>query len=336
MPVSATIMDAYPLSLSIIIPVYNEVESLPILQQKLSDVISALDLDWEVVYVDDGSTDGSTDVLRELQMGDPRVVVAVQRRNFGKAQALNVGFALARGRIIITMDADLQDEPSEIPQFLAKIAEGYDVVSGWKRTRQDPLSKRLPSWIANRTTSLITGVKLKDMNSGYKAYRAMAVRRLRIYGDLHRYIPILAHYAGFRVAEIPVVHHSRRYGRSKYGPGRFLRGGLDLLTVVFLNQYGRRPLHIFGGMGLILFLAGLLINVYLTVEWLNGARPIGDRPLLTLGMLLLLVGVQLTTLGLLAELIVSYIQRSEDPLNTTATVYRHESEPTDIREPIRP
>jgi glycosyltransferase involved in cell wall biosynthesis len=317
--------DRYPLDLSVILPVYNEVESLLLLHRKISEAVAPLGLAYEVIYVDDGSTDGSTDALLELRHGDPRVVVAVQRRNFGKSAALSVGFALARGRIIVTLDADLQDEPAEIPKFLARLEAGCDVVSGWKQVRHDPLSKRLPSWVANRATSLLTGVNLHDMNSGFKAYRVQAVRRIYLYGDLHRYIPVLAHYAGFRVAEIPVVHHARQFGRSKYGPGRFLRGGLDLITVVFLNQYGRRPLHLFGGVGGLMLLVGFVINLYLTIEWFGGIRPLSERPLLTLGVLLMVMGVQLVTLGLLAELIVSFMQRSDDPLKTTEQIYRAET-----------
>lgn len=321
-----SVPDRHSLDLSIILPVYNEVESIPVLHGKLTAAVAPLELDYEIIYVDDGSTDGSTQAMLDLQRADSRVIVAVQRRNFGKSMALMAGFALARGRVLVTMDADLQDEPAEIPRFLAQIEAGYDVVSGWKQERQDPISKRLPSWVANRMTSLLTGVHLRDMNSGFKAYRADVVRRIYIYGDLHRYIPVLAHYAGFRVTEIPVTHHPRRFGRSKYGAGRFLRGGLDLVTVVFLNEYGRRPLHLFGGVGGLLLLVGFLINLSLTIQWFNGIRPLSERPLLTLGVLLMLMGVQLITLGLLAELIVAFIQRSEDPLRTVHQIYRPETD----------
>lgn len=310
--------------LSVVIPVYNEVESLPILHARLTGVLERLSPGWEIIYVDDGSDDGSTDALLALQAADARVTVVVQRRNFGKSLALNAGFALARGDVLVTMDADLQDEPDEMERLLAKLAEGYDVVSGWKKERHDPLSKRIPSRIANRVTAWMTGLRLRDMNSGYKVYRSEVVRRLRIYGDLHRYIPVLAHYAGFRVTEVPVTHHARRFGRSKYGPGRLLRGGLDLVTVLFLNQYGRRPLHLFGGLGGLLLLAGFLINLVLSIEWFMGVRPLSERPVLFLGVLLMLMGAQFLTMGLLAELIVSHMQRSEDPLVTTARVYRAE------------
>ena len=284
-------------------------------------VVEPLGLTWEVIYVDDGSTDRSAEVMRELQQQDDHVVVAVLRRNFGKSLALDAGFSLVRGETVVTMDADLQDDPAEIPHLMAKLNEGYDLVSGWKKSRQDPLSKRLPSWIANRVTMLMTGLKLHDMNCGLKAYRAECVHELRLYGDLHRYIPVLAHYNGFRVTEIPVVHHERRFGRSKFGAGRLLRGGFDLMTVLFLNNYRYRPLHLFGTTGMVMLLAGFVINAYLSIEWFNGVRPLSQRPLLTLGVLLMVMGVQLLTMGLIAELLVSHIRRSEDPQRIVARIY---------------
>lgn len=320
--------------LSVVIPLYNEVESLPHLHPKVMTVAERLGVEYEIIYIDDGSTDGSTEWLIDLQRKTPCVIVAIQRRNFGKSLALGVGFRLARGEIIVTMDADLQDEPEEIPALLQKISEGYDVVSGWKKNRQDPASKRIPSRIANGTTAWMTGIKLNDMNSGFKAYNASCVRRLHLYGDLHRYVPVLAHYAGFRVTEVPVTHHRRQFGRSKYGPGRLLRGGLDLMTVLFINQYGRRPLHLFGGAGGIMLLLGLFINFMLALDWFRGIRPIGDRPLLILGVLLMLMGVQLLTIGLVAELLVHFIQRNENPLSTLEAIHRHENGVGNVREEI--
>ena len=306
--------------LSIIVPVYNERECLPILHEKIAEVAQDLGFAWEVIYVDDGSTDGSTDILLDLhQHGN--VTVAVQRRNFGKSQALRVGFNLGRGKVLVTMDADLQDDPAEIPRLLASLDEGYDIISGWKKNRQDPLTKIIPSKIANRVTTLLSGVQLRDMNSGLKAYRAECVRNLQVYGDLHRFMPLIAHYNGFRVSEIPVAHHKRRFGHSKYGTERFVRGGLDLLTVLFLHRYGRRPLHFFGGLGLLILITGFTINLTLTVQWMRGMRPLSERPLLTLGVLLMVVGGQLITTGLLAELLVAHIQSTKNPLETVSQVH---------------
>lgn len=308
------------LDISLVIPVYNEVESLPHLVRKIHAELDQHSYTWEIVFIDDGSTDGSHDMIEQLMADDNQIVLAVQRRNFGKSLALDVGFELASGDIIITMDADLQDEPAEIPNLLHKIKEGYDLVVGWKKVRNDPLSKTIPSAIANGTTRLLTGVQLHDMNSGLKAMTAEVAKTIRIYGDLHRYIPIIAHYSGFRVTEIPVVHHERQFGQSKYGPGRLLRGGFDLITVIFVANYRYRPLHLFGGLGAGLTFAGLLVNIWLTIEWFSGDRPIGDRPLLILGVLLIIVGIQLLTIGLLAELLVSSIQQRTDPLDTVRKI----------------
>jgi glycosyltransferase involved in cell wall biosynthesis len=319
------------MDLSLVIPVYNERDSLEPLHQKITDVVETLDLEWEIIYVDDGSTDGSTQLLRDLHARDSHVTVIIQRRNLGKSLALEAGFELSQGTTVITMDSDLQDEPAEIPNLLKKLDEGFDVVVGWKKMRHDPISKTLPSSIANGVTRRVTGLHLHDMNSGLKAFRADVVRQVAIYGDLHRYLPIIAHYDGFRVTEIPVVHHKRQFGKSKYGPGRLLRGGLDLMTVVFLNTYRYRPLHLFGGFGGILLALGFFINFYLTVEWFRGVRPIGDRPLLILGVLLMVIGLQLLTTGLLAELMVSYNQRREDPLRTARSILR--SRPQEVIQP---
>ncbi len=316
-----------PVVFSVVVPVYNEVESLPILHEKISAVMNGIGQTWEIIYIDDGSSDGSCEVLHDLQAQDARVVLAFQRRNFGKSLALDTGFSLVRGSYVITLDADLQDEPDEIPRLLAKLDEGFDVVSGWKQNRQDPITKTLPSRIANGVTARMTGLKVRDMNSGFKAYRTEVVQSLRLYGDLHRYVPVLAHYNGFRVGEVPVVHHKRQFGRSKYGPGRLLRGGFDLLTVLFLNNYRYRPLHLFGASGAGLLVLGLLINLELSIEWVVLGTSLHQRPLLTLGVLLMLVGVQLLTIGLLAELVVSHIQRQEDPLRITARVLRPTVEP---------
>ena len=227
------------------------------------------------------------------------------RRNFGKAAALQAGFEEAQGEIVVTIDGDLQDDPSEIPRLLAKLDEGFDLVSGWKTKRRDPLSRRIPSRIFNAVTGRLSGLRLHDLNCGLKAYRAEVVRGLRIYGELHRFIPVLAHYRGFRVAELPVNHRPREHGRSRYGMERYVRGFLDLLTVTFMGRYRHRPLHLFGGLGLLLGAIGTLLLGYLTVLKLMG-EAIGHRPLLTLGVLLVVVGVQLVSLGLVSELVASH------------------------------
>lgn len=306
---------------SVVIPVYNERDSLKELHERVSAVAQRQAWTYEVIYVDDGSSDGSTDLLRELQRDDARVRVAVQRRNFGKSVALMTGFALARYDIICTLDSDLQDEPDELPRLIAKLDDGYDIVTGWKHQRKDPLSKRIPSRIANTMTGVTTGVRLNDMNSGLKAYRGDCARELKIYGDLHRYVPVMAHLAGYNVTEIPVVHHERKFGKSKYGAGRLIRGGLDLLTVLFLSRFSLRPLHLFGTTGGVLFGIGFVINLILALQWFAGQRGLSERPLLLLGVLLMLVGIQLLTTGLIAELIVSHQQRRSDPLAMTRTVY---------------
>jgi glycosyltransferase involved in cell wall biosynthesis len=289
--------------ISIVIPVLNEAKSLGHLYSKLSAVLVDLARPYEIIFVDDGSTDESPDVVAGLCLQDAQVKLIQFRRNFGKAAALTAGFGEARGQVVVTMDADLQDDPDELPRLLAALDQGYDLVSGWKFPRLDPLSKTLPSAFFNWVTRLLTGVCLHDFNCGFKAYRTDVVRELSIYGELYRYIPALAHGRGFKVTEVKVQHHPRQYGSSKYGFSRLIRGPFDLLTVLFMTQYNRRPLHLFGGIGVLCFAAGLLINLYLTGLWLDGVRPIGTRPLLSLGVLLLFMGVQFVSFGLLAEMI---------------------------------
>ncbi|MCX7624574.1 MAG: glycosyltransferase family 2 protein [Thermomicrobium sp.] len=298
-----------PIDLSIVVPVYDEVESLPELYRELCEALAPLPLRSELIFVDDGSTDGSTSVLHELFVADPRVQVIQFRRNFGKSAALAAGFRAARGTAIVTLDADLQDDPHEIPRLLAALDQA-DLVSGWKTPRRDPWTKRFPSWVFNATVRLLTGVRLHDINCGLKAYRAEVVRELPLYGELHRFIPILAHARGFRVVELPVAHRPRRYGRSKFGPSRFARGLFDLLTVLFLTQYSPRPLHLFGWFGLAALGLGTAINAYLSVQWFLG-HPIGHRPLLTLGVLLMTIGAQFFLTGLLAELIAHSAPRQD-------------------------
>jgi glycosyltransferase involved in cell wall biosynthesis len=288
---------------SFVIPLKNEAESIEALYKGIVENTLPLGLSFEIIFIDDGSTDGSFEIIKNLSKGDTRVKGIRFRRNFGKSSALSAGFKLAKGDIVITMDADLQDDPVEIPRFIEMINKGYDVVSGWKKVRYDPLSKTLPSRLFNKLTSLVTGVKIHDFNCGFKAYRNEVVKSLEIYGELHRYIPALAYSKGFTVGEIVVTHHPRRYGSSKYGWERLFKGFLDLFTVVFLTRFIKRPMHIFGSTGVLLFLIGFLINLYLVFhKFLTGAL-IGNRPLLTLGVLCMILGIQSLSIGLLGEMI---------------------------------
>ncbi len=290
--------------ISVVVPLLNEASSLEELYREIAAALEPRDDDYEVVFVDDGSTDGSMSVLTRLHDEVPNVVVVHLRRNFGKAAALQAGFMQARGDVVVTIDADLQDDPAEIPKLLAKLDEGFDLVSGWKTRRNDPFLRRLFSRIFNWGTGVVSGVRLHDVNCGLKAYRAEVLEGIRLYGELHRFIPILAAYRGFRVAEIPVNHRARQHGRSRYGPERYLRGFFDLLSVTFMGRYRHRPLHLFGGLGALMGALGFVILSYLTVIWFLG-HGIGHRPLLTLGVLLMVVGIQLVSLGLLSELITS-------------------------------
>jgi len=291
--------------ISIVVPVHNEDRSVELLYDELASALDPLERPWEAVYVDDGSTDGSFAALTRLNSRAANVRVVRLRRNFGKAAALSAGFRHARGEVVVTIDADLQDDPAEIPRLLAKLDEGFDLVSGWKTQRRDRLSRRLVSRVFNAVVGRASGLKLHDMNCGLKAYRAQVVRSLRIYGELHRFLPVLAHDRGFRVAELPVNHRPREHGRSRYGVERYARGFLDFLTVSFMGRYRHRPLHLFGGLGLVFALIGSVVLVYLTVVKLSGSA-IGHRPLLTLGVLLVVVGFQFFSLGLLSELITSH------------------------------
>ena len=291
--------------ISVVIPVRNEERSVALLLDELGSALDGHGAAWEAVFVDDGSTDGTFSALTRLHAATDNVRVVRLRRNFGKAAALQAGFEAAEGEVVVTIDGDLQDDPAEIPRLLAKLEEGFDLVSGWKVKRRDPLSRRIPSKLFNWVSGRVSGLRLHDLNCGLKAYRAEVVRGLRIYGELHRFIPVLAHYRGFRVAELPVNHRPREHGRSRYGMERYVRGFLDLLTVTFMGRYRQRPLHLFGGLGLGLSLLGGLVLAYLTVLKLAG-NAIGHRPLLTLGVLLVVVGLQFLSLGLLSELITSH------------------------------
>jgi len=298
--------------ISVVIPLFNEEEGLAELHRRLVDVLSPMEGGFEIIFVDDGSTDNSFEVLRGIHQKTPNVRVLRLRRNVGKAAALSVGFRNSRGDIILTLDADLQDVPEEIPRLLAKIDEGYDLVSGWKVHRQDSWLKTAPSWLFNRVTNFLSGTHLHDINCGFKAYRKEVIREICLYGELHRYIPVQAAWRGYRVGEVEVVHASRRYGRSKYGPHRFYRGFFDLLTVLFLTRYFRRPLHFFGMLGSIFLTGGLAINLYITYLRFRHGHIMERYPLLFLGVLLMVVGIQLVTTGFLGEMITSMHNESDD------------------------
>ena len=298
--------------ISVVVPVHDEERTVALLYDELESALQPLDQPWEAVFVDDGSTDGSYSALTRLHDAQDNVRVIRLRRNFGKAAALAAGFAHAEGDVVVTIDADLQDDPAEIPRLLAKLDEGFDLVSGWKTQRRDPLTRRVPSKIFNWVTGRVSGLRLHDLNCGLKAYRAEVVQELRLYGELHRFIPVLAYYRGYRVAELPVNHRPREHGRSRYGVERYIRGFLDLLTVSFIGRYRYRPLHLFGGLGLALGAIGFGVLVYLTIDKLMG-HAIGQRPLLILGVLLVVVGLQFFSLGLISELITAqHEQRTAD------------------------
>jgi glycosyltransferase involved in cell wall biosynthesis len=293
--------------LSVVIPVKDEEESIPILVARITHVATNSGLHLaEIVVVDDGSRDCTWQAIEQLAgTGLYKIRALRLRRNFGKATALMVGGEAATGEIVVTMDGDLQDDPEELPRFLTAMEAGADLVSGWKKERNDPLSKTLPSWLFNRVTAWMSGIKLHDFNCGYKAYRREIFDNVQLYGELHRYTPVLAHALGYRITEIPVRHHARKHGRSKYGVKRFLRGFLDLLTVMMITRFAYRPSHLFGGIGISLFALGLLALAYLTGLKLFTGVDIGNRPLLLFGVLLVIVGAQLLVFGLLGELIIS-------------------------------
>jgi glycosyltransferase involved in cell wall biosynthesis len=308
--------------ISVVVPVHNEEESLAALHAELAALFDGgAPGPAEFLFVDDGSRDGSWRVLAELARTDPRVGAIRFRRNFGKAAALVAGFQAARGDLVFTLDGDLQDDPAEIPKFLAELERGYDVLSGWKKTRHDPWHKVYPSRVFNWMVSHMTGCSLHDHNCGFKLYRRAVLEEIGIYGELHRFIPVLAHARGFRVGEVEVRHRPRRHGRSKYGLSRLLKGFLDLLTVRFLTRFSQRPLHVLGGLGLVLVGLGGLGMVYLALLWLNPAnRPIANRPLLYYCGVFVSIGIQLLSLGILAELVTAYNIRPEDTYSVVETI----------------
>ena len=301
---------------SIVIPLYNEAESLPRLYERLLPLLDDWTREFEVILVDDGSTDNSAATLRTLQSQDSRLIVVLLRRNFGQTAAFSAGFDHARGQVIVTMDGDLQNDPADIPMLLDKMDEGYDIVSGWRLNRQDTfLTRTLPSKLANRLISQITGVHLHDYGCSLKAYHREVIEGIHLYGEMHRFIPALASWMGVRVAEVPVNHAARQFGSSKYGLSRTIRVVLDLLTVKFLLDYATRPIQIFGLMGLIMLVVGGGLGAYLTTIRLFFDQAIGDRPMVILAALLIMVGVQLISMGLLGEILVrTYHEAQNKPV----------------------
>lgn len=290
--------------LSFVIPVKDEQATLEILAFNILETVKKNmggNFMAEIIFIDDGSIDQSWEIMNKLAASRDNIIAIRFRKNFGKALALEAGFREARGEIIFTMDADLQDDPGEIPKFIDALDHGLDLVSGWKKRRQDPLSKRLPSWIFNKVTAVTTAIPLHDFNCGFKCYRREVIDAIHLYGEMHRYIPVLACDLGYRVGEIEVTHHTRRHGKSKFGFERYARGLVDLLTVLATTRWMNKPGHLFGGIGLVSGLLGGGILVYLTILWFLGVRPIGDRPLFFLGILLCVLSVQMISLGIIAE-----------------------------------
>jgi len=298
--------------ITIVVPLYNEEESLRPLAREIKKVFSGTFNNFEILFIDDGSTDKSLKELQQLHVEDRRNKYISFQKNYGKSAALQVGFQNATGDIIITMDADLQDDPNEIPNLVRKLDEGYDMVSGWKKVRFDPFIKKFSSRFFNFVTRISSGIKIHDFNCGLKAYKKNVVKNISVYGELHRYVPVLAHWQGYTVAEVPVKHHPRRFGKTKFGISRFFKGFIDLVTVVFVTRYVKRPMHLFGFLGALSFIAGFAVNGYLSYEWFVNHQMLSNRPMLFLGILLIIVGVQFFTTGLLGELMVHNSQDARE------------------------
>ena len=303
----------YTKRISIVIPAFNEAENLPFLCDEITEVMSQITDEYEVIIVNDGSSDKTQETIEKLFNNDSKHIVGINfRSNFGKASALSAGFIEAQGKIIFTMDADLQDDPKEIPNFLAKIEEGFDLVSGWKKNRKDSFIKNTSSKFFNFVTSRFSRVKLHDFNCGFKAYKAEVAKSLDLYGQLHRYIPVMARNKGYRIGEIPVHHRKRKFGKSKYGPVRFVNGFLDLLTVMMLTKYFKRPAHFFGGIGSVALGFGFIISLYITFLRLFTGSIQNRLPLFIAGILLVMVGVQLISLGLIGEMFANNYKKEDE------------------------
>ena len=299
------------MTLSVIIPLYNEEENIPLLYEELKNYLDPLNKEYEILFVDDGSTDGTLSLLEKIQAEDSKVVVLSLRRNFGQTAAFAAGFDLSRGDIVVTMDGDLQNDPSDISKLLELIKDN-DLVSGWRKKRKDPFfSRRLPSLVANWLISRVTGVKLHDYGCSLKAYRRDVIKNLKLYGEMHRFIPAVASWYGVRVAEVEVAHHPRLKGRSKYGISRTLKVVLDLITVKFLQSFSTKPIQFFGPIGVMSCFLGFLISLYLTIDKIFFSHQIGGRPLLLFGVLLIIVGIQLIGMGLLGEMLVRVYHESQ-------------------------
>lgn len=305
-------LDDGKVDVSIVVPLYNEEESLPELTKAIEEALAAT-FKYEIIFVDDGSTDRSFAVVQQLSINDKRVKGISFRHNYGKSVALQAGFERVQGDYVVTMDADLQDDPNEVPEMIAMLKGGLDLVSGWKKERFDPISKTVPSKFFNFVTRKAAGIHLHDFNCGLKAYRKEVVENIYLYGELHRYIPMLAKQEGFtRIGEKVVKHHPRKYGKTKFGLSRFINGFLDLITILFVQKYFQKPMHFFGSVGILLLSAGTVINIYLAcIKILFGAG-IGDRPLLFLGILLMVLGVQFLSTGLIGELVnINHVRRQK-------------------------
>jgi glycosyltransferase involved in cell wall biosynthesis len=294
------------MQLSIVIPLFNEEESLPELTAWICRVMDANNFSFEIIFVDDGSKDGSWNIIEQLSLSNKNIKGIKFRRNYGKSAGLNEGFKIAQGDVVITMDADMQDSPDEIPALYKMIVEEkFDLVSGWKKKRHDPLSKRIPSKLFNRVTRWISGINLHDFNCGLKAYRIDVIRNIEVYGEMHRYIPMIAKWAGYtKIGEKEVVHFPRKYGITKFGWERFINGFLDLLSITFVSRFGKRPMHLFGTLGLLSFFIGFVISIVLAVQKFAYAQyHMTDRPIFYIGLVIMIIGVQLFVAGFLAEMV---------------------------------
>jgi glycosyltransferase involved in cell wall biosynthesis len=310
---SASKISKYPFRrVSILVPLLNEEESLVTLARQIIDVFENMSPDYEILFIDDGSTDNSLKVVKDLSKSNNKIRYISFRKNYGKSAALNVGFKNVTGDVIVTMDADLQDDPSEIPNLLQELQKGYDLVSGWKKKRHDPFIKKYSSRFFNYVTKLMSGIKIHDFNCGLKAYKKAVVKSISVQGELHRYIPVLADWKGFKVSEVVVKHHPRRYGKTKFGISRFFKGFIDLITVIFTTRYIKRPLHFFGMLGAASFIVGFVIDAYLSILWFLDKIHLSNRPLLFLGTVLIIVGVQFFSLGLIGEMLAHNDKREDD------------------------